>query len=171
MSKNPETKTLSLEFNFSTYQMIHITLISIVVIIILSTRVDSSIGFLGLLLLLIAFILTAFSKKGLVKTNRDLYIGYYLSNTLLFKSKIDLNNKVCFSILKFKKSQKFAFFSAANPDASHSFNTFDIYLLNEKHTEKDMLISLKKEKNSKLATDFLTSFRNFRYEIYSPDFS
>lgn len=177
MPKNPETKTLPLEFKFSTPQMIHISIFTSISAIyawkFLFSYYDQ-LSFIKGLIALIVFLLLlllTISKKGLVKDNHQLYKGLFIFNTLVFKKRVDLKNRTCFSILKFRKSQKYAFFSAANPDAAHSFNTFDVYLLNKKHTEKDLLISLKKEKNSKLATDFIASFRDFKYEIYSPDFS
>lgn len=177
MPKNPETKTLSLEFKFSTPQMIHISIFTSISAIYAWKflfgyfyQLHFVKGIIALIIFLFLLLLTI-SKKGLVKDTHQLYTGIFIFNTLVFKKRVDLRNKTCFSILKFRKSQKYAFFSAAKPDAAHSFNTFDIYLLNEKHTEKDMLISLKKEKNSTLASDFISSFKDYRYEIYSPDFS
>lgn len=177
MPKNPETKTLSLEYKFTFQQMIHISIFTSISAIFTWKfffgyfyQLHLVKGIIALIIFLLLLLITIL-KKGLVKDTHQLYIGTFIFNTLLFKKRVDLRNKTCFSILKFRKSQKYAFFSAANPDAAHSFNTFDIYLLNEKHTEKDMLISLKKEKNSVLASDFISSFKHFKYEIYSPDFS
>ena len=177
MPKNQQKETLSLEYNFTTHQIIHISIFTVISGILTwrflfnyysQTHIIK--GILSLIIFIFLVTLTL-SKKGLVKNNIHLYKGIFIFNILLLKKKIDLKDKVSFSILKFRKSQKYAFFSAAYPDASHSFNTFDLYLLNQKHTEKDLLISLKKENNSKLATDFIASFKDFNYEIYSPDFS
>lgn len=177
MPRNAKTQILSLEYNFTTHQMIHISIFTAISGIIAWRfffgyyyQINYIKGLVPLIIFILLVILTL-SKKGLVKNNLHLYKGIFIFNILLFKKKINLKNKICFSILKFRKSQKYAFFSAASPDASHSFNSFDLYLLNKKHTEKNLLISLKKEKNSKLAKDFVASFKDFNYELYSPDFS
>ena len=166
MPRNTKLKTLSLEYNFTSHQMFLMSLIAIATLII-----SSVIGLIVSIPLFITLILTVMTKKGLATDDHQIYKGIFLFNFLLYIKRINLRNKTCFSILKFKKRQKYAFVSAANPDASHSFNTFDIYLLNKKHTEKEMLISLKKEQKSKLASDFISSFIGFTCEIYSPDFS
>lgn len=75
------------------------------------------------------------------------------------------------SVLKFRRKQKFAFFTSANPDLSQRFNFFDICLLNEKHTRRQTVISLKNEENAQKAIGFLTANFNLKFEVYSPDFS
>lgn len=102
--------------------------------------------------------------------DKNLCKGIFVGKKLIFQRKIDLNNKPVFTILKFKKIQKFAFLTVANPDMSHAFNGFDIYLLNEKHTEKERIMCLKSELNSQKAIDFITLNTNLKHEVYSPDF-
>lgn len=53
---------------------------------------------------------------------------------------------------------------------SHGFNGFDIYLLNEKHTKKERIMSLKSELNSQKAIDFIILNTKLKHEVYNPDF-
>lgn len=112
-----------------------------------------------------------FSKNGLMTSNDKFYTVYTFRGLVLFKKSRNLSNKNSFAILKLRKSQKLAFFTPANPDWSHSFDTFDIALLNSKHTEKDIIISLKNQDNADKASDFLKKHSHLTLEVYSPDFS
>lgn len=168
---------LVLEFNLSNHQMMHMTFIGLVVVVGgVSFFIDESgvklfisiFGFIALLSIIIAF---TFSKKGLLKKNGKLYNGYFFGNKILFKKSINVEGKSTFTVLKLRKSQKMAFFAGGNPDLSQSFDSFDIALLNEKHTKKNIILTLKKEKSSELVTKFLNTHMNWDYEIYSPDFS
>ena len=117
---------------------------------------------------LIAFI---FSKKGLLVDQNELFKAYFVYNNLIFKRKIDLNNKPIVSILKLKKSQNYPSISLIYPSSSHSFNRFDVYLLNKSHTIKDELIDLKEQDNAKRIVDFLIKNIDLKFEIYSPNFN
>ena len=64
-----------------------------------------------------------------------------------------------------------AWFSNAKPDLSQNFTSFDITLLNNKHTSKTHLTSTRNELNAKKAIEFLASEFDLKEEIYSPDFS
>ena len=60
--------------------------------------------------------------------------------------------------------------SSAKPNMCEEFECFDVNILNENHTKRDNLISLKKETNSQKAIKFLTSNFPLKYEIYHPNF-
>ena len=114
---------------------------------------------------------TIYIKKGFVKNNKGIHIGYFSLGKLLILEPIGLINRNKVSILKFKRRQRAAFVSIANPEFSEQFNSFEIYLLNEKHTIKEKVLSLKSDKKAKSAIEFLTKNSKLIYEIYSPDFS
>ncbi|MEM7381742.1 MAG: hypothetical protein AAF361_11170 [Bacteroidota bacterium] len=106
----------------------------------------------------------------MAKDKNGIYKAVFLGQFLLIKQKIKLQDKVACSILKFRKSQKYSFFSAARPDLAHEFNAFDVYLLNQRHTRKLKILSLKKEEKSQMAINFLMEHTGLKHEIYSPDF-
>jgi|GEM_PF-1784154 len=121
---------------------------------------------------LIAFAIIIFPlKKGLYKGNSDLFIGYFTWGKLIFKQKLSLNKAKAVSILKFKRRERGAFLSVANPEFSTAFSSFEVYALNEKHTQRKILISLRKEINAKRALEFVKRNTALKEEIYSPDFS
>ncbi|MDB4180976.1 hypothetical protein N9611_01855 [Flavobacteriaceae bacterium] len=131
-------------------------------------------GALTLLMFIISYatiVCIAFTKIGLLKKEDKLYRGLYFEKKLILKKKIDVTNKSKVSILKFKRNQKMAWFSAAKPDLSLEYNAFDITLLNDKHTQKETLISLSNKGISKKAVEYLVTNFSMICEIYSPDFS
>ena len=171
-------KRLILESKFTTHQKLHVLLslgIPVLIIIYKITTLESYFKTNALLiffiLLLISVICSVFLKKGIVKENNNLYQGTFLFDKLLQKKKMDLNQKSKVSILKFKRSQKMAWFSVANPDASLTYLRSDVTLLNEKHTTKDVLVSLDDEEKANQVVAFLEEYFQFEYEVYSPDFS
>ncbi|PHS67021.1 MAG: hypothetical protein COB12_05015 [Flavobacterium sp.] len=130
-------------------------------------------GFLILMLLLIIYsflISISFSKRGFLKIKSDLYLGFFFFGKLFFKKKIDISRTPKIAILKFKKSQKLAWFSVAKPDLATEFKSFEINILNNKHTRREPIIILKDEKNVDPAISFLTSNFSLKNEVYSPDF-
>lgn len=111
-----------------------------------------------------------FLKIGLVKNKYGISIGYFAWGKLLFTESIGILNNPFVTILKFKKRERAAY-HIANPEFSQSFNSFDIYLLNKKHTVKKEIISLNNEQKAESAISFLIENTKLKYEIYSPDFS
>lgn len=121
---------------------------------------------------LLAFAIIIFPlKKGLYINNSDLFFGYFSWGKLLYKHKIDVDQAKAVSVLKFKRRQRGAYMSLANPEFSTTFNSFEVYVLNERHTKRSLLISLKKENNAKKALEFVVENTEMSQEIYSPDFS
>lgn len=167
----------SIAHNFTTHQIIHFIYITFFLFAILQFLVSQLTTItlthsivLGILVVLIYFGV-AFSKKGIGVFEGSLYKTYYSFGLLLFKSKIKQASKTSYSILTFRKAQKFAFFSAAKPDLASTDFYFDFYLLNKKHTIKELMISVKKESHKTGIIDFLDENTNLAKEIYSPDFS
>ena len=127
--------------------------------------------FLVILFLFLMFISLAFSKKGLIKKGDKLYKGKFFLGSTIFRRKIKLHNRPVVSILKFKKSQKLSFFSAARPDLGEQFNSFEIFILTGNHIKRDSVMYFKKEENAQKAIQFLTNDFPLRHEVFSPDFS
>ena len=89
---------------------------------------------------------------------------------MFIKKRIDISKTPKVAILKFKKSQKFAWFSAAKPDLATAFNSFEINILNDNHTKHKSIIALKKQDNVERAIKFLTTNFDLKNEVFSPNF-
>jgi hypothetical protein len=87
---------------------------------------------------------------------------------IIYKKSLDLSKTPKLSILKFNKSRKLPWFSIAQPDAAVDYNSFEVNILNDKHTKREIIMELKKEENLKPTLDFLISHCDLKYESYSP---
>lgn len=170
-------ESIILEYRFNNHQKVILSLLPALLIFLIFEMSSVSLNTKGFLfvflcsLLIIFLIGRVFSSRGLIAKNNKLYIGVFYFKVLFFKKQIDLKEWTKISILKFNRRQKFAFFTSANPDLAERFNAFDVCLLNNKHTKRLKLISLKKEVNSQNAIRFLNTNFSLKYETYSPDFS
>jgi hypothetical protein len=172
------SNNIILEPRFTAHQKTHILFsigapIVLIIIILIGMNLNYK-GYIILFLIILIYfsmICLAFSRRGLLKKGSDLYRGLYFKNILLLKKKINLTNKTKISILRFRRSQKMAWFSIARPDLATGFNAFDINLLNHKHTQRELLISFRNIDNANKAIDFLETNFDLKHEIYSPDFS
>jgi hypothetical protein len=109
-------------------------------------------------------------KLGFIEDHGKLYLGNFLCGKLIFKEKVKLKNKPKLCILKFKKRQRLGFMSSAKPNMCEEFECFDVNILNENHTKRNNIISLKEETNSQKAVSFLTTKFHLKHEIYHPNF-
>ena len=138
---------------------------------------NESIGFTIILRLVIVCLIVILAvlifplKKGLLKNESGLHFGYFTWGKPIYKYKISLEGAEAISILKFKRRQRGAYLSEANPEYSSAFDSFEVYALNENHTERKIIIPLKMEKNALKAVEFITQHTGLKEEIYSPDFS
>lgn len=168
---------LILEYRLTNHQKLVLSLVPAFLLFFITEMLSHSLNFRGYLLVLFCVLLfifmigRIFSRRGLVVKNENLYLGVFYFNTLIFKKKIDLSDWTKISILKFNRRQKYMFFSAAKPDLAYQFNSFDVCLLNDKHTRRRTLVSLKNEENVQNAIRFLSANFNLKFEVYSPDFS
>jgi hypothetical protein len=111
-------------------------------------------------------------KKGLSIKNNSLFYCYFLFKFKLFHKKINLENLTVFTILKFNKSLDYAYYigmyrtptKSIDQSMQYSYKSFEIHLLNEKHTYKKKIIALQNEEFNELAINFIT-------ENYSPNFN
>ncbi|TYP70375.1 hypothetical protein [Aquimarina intermedia] len=167
-----------LEDRFTTHQKITFLLyigapFIIGIVTMLKTNL-TSIGFLVLLLFIAIYtflVSVAFLKRGFVKIDSQLYRGSFVRGRLFFKTKIDISRSPKVSVLKFKKNQKFSWFSMAKPDLATDFNAFEINILNERHTKREAILSLKNKNNIERTINFLTSNFDLKSEVYSPNFN
>lgn len=173
---NRERKYIILEDLFESHKKVHLYVLFLLptaffVLGIIYKGGWTQILFLfGLLVWLFFAISFIFIKKGLIKSDNGIHFGYFCWGLYVGKDKNKYLDRPIVTVLKFKKRQKLAFVSAANPDFSSSFNAFDVYLLNEKHTEKDKLIGLNTISRANSAIEFITKNSNLKFELYSPDF-
>ncbi len=170
-------KRIILEDRFTAHQKISLLLYIgapfIIFIFFLMTMDLNYKGFFLLAFLILIYgliICISFTKRGFVKINLNLYRGLFFRGKLILKKKIDLKDKSKLSILKFQKSQKLAWFAAARPDLATTFNSFEINILNERHTVREEIITLKKEQSAEKAIDFLTLNFQLKNEVYCPRF-
>ena len=166
-----------LENRFTTHQKISLLLyIGAPFLISIISLAKINLNYKGYIMLLLLILIYGFliclsvTKRGFIKYNSNLYRGLFFKDNLVLKKRIDLKNKPKVSILKFKKSQKLAFFSAARPDLATEFNSFEINILNERHTKREEIIILKDKVNAEKAIKFLTLHFDLTHEIYSPNF-
>jgi len=127
--------------------------------------------FIFALLLFFYLIALAFSSKGLIKNQEKLYTAKFFNGLTLFKSRVTLKDRPVVSVLKFKKRQKYVWFSIAKPDLDKAFNSFAIFVLNERHIKRDSVMYFTNEENSKKAVEFLTTDFPLRHELFSPNFN
>tara|TARA_R110002124_G_scaffold286715_1_gene468424 strand:- start:88 stop:609 length:522 start_codon:yes stop_codon:yes gene_type:complete len=127
-------------------------------------------GLMFFVLLSLILLILVFSKKGLQKTGEKLYRTISFREIIIFKTRIELSDRPIVSLLKFRKTQKFAFVSSANPDQGESFNVFEIFVLNERHTKRDSVIYFKHKESANTAIEFMTKDFALKHEIFSPNF-
>lgn len=169
-------KKIALEAAFSLHQKIMLIGFSSIILKILSELLAINLNVTGYVVLfsfslLFLFLMAlAFSKKSLIKNGEKLFKAKSFLGFTLFKRKVDLSERPIVSILKFRKRQKFSFVSAASPDQSESFNSFEIFVLNDRHTKRESVFYFKKEENAKLAVEFLTNDFPLKLEVFSPNF-
>ncbi len=113
-------------------------------------------------------VVLAFSKRGFVVVDGQLFKAQFFVRIVISKSQIDMSKYPKLSVLKFRKTRKLPWFSVAQPDASVDFNSFEINILNEKHTQRNVLMDLKNKKNVNPTIDFLTSNTGLTFENYNP---
>jgi hypothetical protein len=111
-----------------------------------------------------------FSKKGLIIDQDGLNNAHFFNKYCIYKRKIYLTNKSKISILKLRKSQNLSSIGIIYPSSSHSFNRFDVYALNDKHTIKQEIVALHSLEKAEQTVEFLTKYLKLKLEIYSPNF-
>ena len=123
------------------------------------------------LLIYVFLFFIAFLKRGFIALDDKLYRVVFLGRIVLLKKYINLFERPKLSVLQFKKTQKLPFFSAARPDMANEFNSFEINILNDKHTHREAIIDIVDEQKAAATVTFLTTHFDLQHEIFSPDFT
>ncbi|MBS3738541.1 MAG: hypothetical protein KGY51_06060 [Psychroflexus sp.] len=166
-----------LENRFNIYQKIIILfVIGFSFLYAISNLLEFDLNFKGYILVIVfvlcyGFLMAfAFTKRGFTKINSKLYRASFVMGLILFKKHIYISEFPKIAILKFKKSQKLPWFYVSKPDLASDFNSFEVNLLNARHTKRNAILDLKKQKNLKPTIEFLTSNFKLKHETYSPSF-
>ncbi|MCE4564853.1 hypothetical protein INQ51_11090 [Maribellus sp. CM-23] len=164
-------KKVILEYNFSFHQKNILALcigmpIVIAFIFIITGNINAKEFFLLVILfiLFLIFISITFLKVGLTKIKTDLWKGYFFWSRLILKQKIDISKASKIVALKSRKYQKLAWISDVKPDSGTEYYSYNLYILNDSYTKRDVIMELKKKANVEKAIDFLTKNFDLRYE-------
>jgi len=128
---------------------------------------------IGVLVLLLISLM--FLKKGLVVDDRNLFIGYFLFGLSVFKRMANRDHMKIVAVLTFKNGPNYNYtrwpnFAKWEPNLEYTTSSFQVFFLNENHTEKEHIVSLLKKENSERAIEFLLKNMNVRLEVYIPSF-
>ena len=109
-----------------------------------------------------------FSKQGILIEKDSLFYSQFFFDRPFSKKEIKLNGITDTSILTYNIQQKFAFFSAAKPDLAENVSIKKVFLLNEKHTKKEFVLSTKKIESANKIIEEINKEFNFKFKKYSP---
>ncbi len=109
-----------------------------------------------------------FSKQGIVIDKGFLFYSQFFFGKPFSKKEIKLNGITDTSILTYDIQQKFAFFSAAKPDLAEKTSIKKVFLLNENHSKKELVLSTKKIEFAEKIADEINAKFNFKFKKYSP---
>jgi hypothetical protein len=110
------------------------------------------------------------AKKGVLIIKNKIYKTQYIFGKILSKKEIELMDITDISILKYSGRQKYNFFSAAKPDLSYTIENNKIYLLNERHTIKNFIISTENKELAEKTVEIIKNHFNLNFKLYSPRF-
>lgn len=91
-----------------------------------------------IIITLVLFII-AFSKKGLIYQDGNLYLSYTIYKKNIYRKNVDLQGKTSFTILKNKVNQKNSYLSAGGADLSYKYFEYDIILLDDNNLNKKIM--------------------------------
>ncbi|WP_163411333.1 hypothetical protein [Flavobacterium ajazii] len=121
-----------------------------------------------IILLLISLLLL---KKGIVINEKKVFIGYFLLGKLIAKKEVLIEGFSIISVLIFNKKRNYNYVIRPwEPKLALEMKSFDINLLNVKHTLRKRLLRLEKEKSSNRAIEFLLHNSDLKFENYNPNF-
>ncbi|WKL47612.1 hypothetical protein Q1W71_21975 [Flavobacterium pectinovorum] len=126
-------------------------------------------GALGVLILLFIFIILL--KKGIVINQRNIFIGYFFLGLLIIKRKVQIEGMPLITLLTYDKKKNYNYVVRPwEPKLEFKMKSFEINLLNVKHTSKKKLLRLENEESSTKAIEFIINNSELRFENYSPNF-
>lgn len=116
-------------------------------------------------------LLHLFSKNGIIIDGNKLFNSKFIFGFPWSKKQADIKGITDISILSFKGNQKYMFAFAANPDKGYSVSINKVYLLNEKHTIKNLLFTTRDRELAEKTIEKINNTFNFNYCKYNPRFN
>jgi hypothetical protein len=126
-------------------------------------------GVLSFLLALSLF-LFLFVKDGLCIDNHTIYKAWFLGKKLVFKQKVDLDDITDISIFKIKTKENIEFYRPGPQTGEFSHYYYKIFLLNDRHTYKELLIESENEEKILYIADVLQTKTGLKLNDYNPRF-
>ena len=121
--------------------------------------------FISILLFLLFFL-----RKGIVVENKNLYVGYFIFNKLIYKQKVDLEDITDISIFTQNAVEKIEFFRPGPGPSEYVRKMKSIYLLNKRHTVKEFLIESTQSQLIEFTVDLLENELDLELNPYDPRF-
>jgi len=118
----------------------------------------------------IALFLILFIKKGLIVDDKKLYRAYFLLGKNIYKSQVDLTDITDVSIFKIRTKESVEYFRPGPGPAEFTNMFYKIYILNDRHTYKDLILESTDEELINYVVDFLQKELHLKLNPYNPRF-
>jgi len=143
-------------------------LVAIPLSIVYSNVENTNLKYLFFSIPLIFYLIISNIRIVFLHDNNQILKGFALFNQCFYKKQINLINWKKITILNSKKS-----LSNSHKGNGHEvyFHTYDLTLLNEKHTKKKRIIIFDNAESAEELITFFTNHSSLKREIYCPDFS
>jgi len=159
-----------LRYKFDFFKRTSLLLFSLIPLLLIVQLLLNSVNFLGALVVLfflvffVAILSLSFLKKGLVHINEELYKAYFIFGTRIFKYKIDLTDRTVVSILKNYTAKKMILKGGSSQ--SSKIRNYEVNVLNEKQTKRDVLFLFKKETEANKAVKFIKEHTSLKVKVH-----
>ena len=122
------------------------------------------------LLLIVSFSVIALlvSKEGILISERKLFNAQFLFGKPYWKSEVKLDGMSDVCIISYNLSQKMVFFSVANPDMAEEIKVSKIFVLNENHSTKRLVLSTRKIEHAELVVRSIQTELGLKLSHYHP---
>ncbi|MBR8537795.1 hypothetical protein KDU71_19645 [Carboxylicivirga sediminis] len=126
--------------------------------------------YIALLLFIISpgILILLLSKEGILISKDQLYNSQFIFGKPYFKTKIDLQNMKDISILNYNMAQRLVFISAANPNFAEKIRVSKVFLLNENHSQKRLVLSTKRMEHAELLVREIENAFALNHTDYNP---
>ena len=163
-----------IERNFSTDLIYKLSIIMFVCIVIMLGIFNVEISTvsitiqLSLLMIAVISVLLIFTSKGFYMNEGKIYKAWFLFGRMLKKALTEVNKHKIISVLGYNKRDQYNSSTPWEPDLSYNSKSFDLYLLDENHHNKILLMSFKTAEKANEVIKFLVENSDFTYQKYSP---
>lgn len=123
---------------------------------------------LGMIIGFITILAIAFSKKGVLIANGNIFKTYFFNGRIIYKIQIERNNKNVISVIDVKATPALGYSITDDLNFRHSMKIFKIFFFDKNHSEKELIISVNSKENSEKTINFLTKNYNCVFETYNP---